>query len=341
MSAGSPSAAWSAQAARSRSRKIPYGAAINSDPLKKDVAYRDAVLKFCDLIVPEGALKWDPVHPEQNRYDFSQADFLLDFATLNGMTMRGHTLVWYAALPPWVSAAVTDASSARRELVAHIGQVVTRYRDTIVSWDVINEALADNPGPGGDLRPSLWLQHIGPSYIELAFRAAHAANPAAELYLNEFDLEYVGARYDAKRKALVALLRQLKDRDVPIHGVGLQGHLESLQTIDGKAIRQLVAAIRDMGLRVMVTEMDVLDEILPADPSARDAAAAAMVAQFLGAVCDVVEPVAIVTWGISDKYSWVPILRKRADKLANRPLPLDNLMRPKQMLAVINGYGGR
>jgi endo-1,4-beta-xylanase len=323
------------------SERIPFGAAVNLDPLKRDGAYRNAMAKYCDLVVPEGALKWAAVRPAPDRFDFSDADFILDFAKRHGIAMRGHTLVWYAALPDWVNAAVSDARIARAELTSHIGTVVNRYRDTILSWDVLNEPLADDPAPERELRPSIWMQHLGPDYIELAFRAAHEANPAAELYLNEFDVEYAGPRYDAKRKALIALARTLRDRGVPIHGIGIQGHLESSQTMDHAAIRRLVAAIRDMGLQVMITEMDVLDEKLPGDPIIRDRSAADLVAQFLGAVCDVVRPAAIVTWGLSDKYSWVPTVRKREDKLANRPLPLDNMMRPKEMFAVIEKFRGR
>jgi endo-1,4-beta-xylanase len=316
---------------------VPYGAAVSSAALK-DPSYRDAILRYCNLIVPEGALKWDPVHPRANQFDFSEADILSRFAKTNRISLRGTTLAWYAALPKWVEEVVNTREAAAAALVGHIQAVVGRYRGMISSWDVVNEPIADSPASEHDLRPSVWTKTLGPDYVEIAFRTAHQSDPDTKLYLNEFDLEYTGARFSAKRRALIALLRELRNRNVPIHGVGIQGHLEPQLSIDQNGLAELLKAIRDLGLEVMITELDVIDENLPADFGLRDELAAKAVFAFLDTVCGVVRPAAIVTWGISDKYTWMRVYRKRKDGLPNRPLPLDSAMQPKKMLAVIEEF---
>jgi endo-1,4-beta-xylanase len=319
-------------------KSIPYGAAVNSVALKGDDAYRAAIARYCDLVVPEGALKWDPLRPHPDRFDFSDADIIVKFAKDNRIGVRGHTLAWYAALPPWVNEVVTSRATSEHELRYHITEVVGRYRGIISSWDVVNEPIADAPGDQS-LRDSIWSRYLGVDYIELAFRAARAADPAAQLYLNEFDIEYSGDRFEAKRRALLALLRVLKDKDVPIDGVGIQGHLDATFAIDPGGLGRLIGDIQKMDLKIMVTELEVIDQFLPA--ASRDAMAAKLVESFLTTVCGGADqPAAILSWGITDKYTWMRSLRRRPDGLPNRPLPLDATMHPKEMLAVIQRFTG-
>jgi endo-1,4-beta-xylanase len=135
----------------------------------------------------------------------------------NGLNVRGHTLAWYAALPPWTAAI---GSQAEAELVGHIRQTVTRYAGVIPTWDVVNEPIPDRPTSVRDLRESLWTKQIGPDYILLAFKTAHACDRSARLFINDYDIEYEDARSQAKRDAFLALLRKLKDDNVPVYGVG-------------------------------------------------------------------------------------------------------------------------
>ncbi len=255
-------------------------------------------------------MKWPDIHPARNQYRFEKADALVDFARQNNIGIRGHTLAWYGGMPAWTDA-IDSRAEAERELVDHIETVVSRYRGAIPSWDVVNEPLVDWPKDATSLRPSIWTKQLGPDYLPIALRAAALADPDTQLVLNEYDVEYEGARFAARRKALVELLRSLRDRGVPLHAVGLQAHLFADRAIDLDGLQAMLAEIKALKLDVLVTELDVIDYELPGKVSERDSQVAAFAAQFLGAVCDVVRPKAILTWGLSDRYTWVPTYFKR------------------------------
>jgi endo-1,4-beta-xylanase len=316
---------------------IPYGAAVRVDALTSDASYRAAILANCQIVVPEGEMKWPDIHPARGEYRFEKADVLMDFARQNNIGVRGHTLAWYGGMPAW-TAAIGSRAEAERELVGHIETVVSRYRGAIPSWDVVNEPLVDWPEDESSLRPSIWTSRLGPDYMPIALRATAAADPDTRLVLNEYDVEFRGARFAARRKALVRLLRSLRDRDVPLHAVGLQAHLFADRAIDRDGLQELLAEIAALKLDVLITELDVIDYGLPGKVSERDALVAGMAGQFLEAVCDVVRPRAILTWGLSDRYTWVPTYFKRPDGMPNRPLPLDAELKRKPLFDVIEQY---
>jgi endo-1,4-beta-xylanase len=316
---------------------IPYGAAVRSGALASDPAYRAAIIANCQIIVPEGEMKWPDIHPARGDYRFEKADALMDFARQNGIRLRGHTLAWYGGMPAW-TAGIDSRAEAERELVDHIETVVSRYRGAIPSWDVVNEPLADWPQDADSLRPSIWTRQLGPDYLPIALRATAAADPDARLVLNEYDVEYQGPRFAARRKALLGLLRSLRDKDVPLHAVGLQSHLFAGRVLDHDGLQALLAEIKALKLDVLITELDVIDYELPGKVSERDAMAADLAAKYLGSVCDVVRPAAILTWGLSDRYTWVPTYFKRRDGMPNRPLPLDADLKRKPLFDVIDEF---
>jgi endo-1,4-beta-xylanase len=326
-----------ASATEGSAKLIPYGAAVRSGALASDTAYRAAIVANCQMIVPEGEMKWPDIHPARGEYRFEQADALVDFARQNRIEVRGHTLAWYGAMPAW-TAAIASRAEAERELVDHIETVVSRYRGAIPSWDVVNEPLVDWPEDATSLRPSIWTERLGPDYLPIALRATAAADPDARLVLNEYDVEFKGPRFAARRKALLQLLRSLRDRDVPLHGVGLQAHLVAGRAIDHDELQAFLAEIRILKLDLWITELDVIDYELTGEVSERDLLIAGLAAKFLGAVCDVVRPQAILTWGLSDRYTWVPTYFKRADGMPNRPLPLDADFKRKPLFDVIDKF---
>jgi endo-1,4-beta-xylanase len=316
---------------------IPYGAAVRSDALASDPSYRDAVIANCQMVVPESELKWLELRPTKDEYRFEKADAIIDFARQNAIEVRGHTLAWYGALPPWTESIATRAD-AERELTDHIETVVSRYRDAIPSWDVINEPLVDWPESASSLRPSIWARRLGPDYLSLALRTTASVDADARLVLNEYDVEFTGPRFAARRKALIQLLRSLRDRDVPLHAVGLQAHLFADRAIDRDGLQALLAEIAALKLDVLVTELDVIDYELPGKIGERDALVAGMASRFLESVCEVVRPKAILTWGLSDRYTWVPTYFKRRDGMPNRPLPLDAELKRKPLFDVIEEF---
>lgn len=320
-----------------QARRALFGAAVRGGVLDSDAGYAAAIASRCSLIVPEGALKWLDLRPDAKTFDFGGADRIAAFAARHAIGLRGHTLAWYGAMPAWTDA-ITSRTEAERTLTHHIETVVSRYRGLIGSWDVVNEPIPENPGSQNDLRPFVWTRTLGPDYIPIAFRAAAAADPAARLVINEYDIEFEGPRFAARRAALLALVRALLDKGVPLHAVGLQGHLVGDRSIDRDGLQSFLREIRALGLDVLVTELDVVDHTLPGAIGQRDARVAEMARTFLSAVAEVTPPSAILTWGISDRYTWVPMYFSRGDGLANRPLPLDADMRPKPLMAVLEQF---
>jgi endo-1,4-beta-xylanase len=316
---------------------IPYGSAVRVGALESDSSYREAIIANCQMVVAEGEMKWADLRPTRGEYRFEKADEIIDFARQNKLEVRGHTLAWYGALPAWTNE-ISSRAEAERELVDHIKTVVSRYRGVIPSWDVVNEPLVDFPESSASLRPCVWTKHLGADYLSIALRTTAAVDPGARLVLNEYDIEFKGPQFAAKRNALLSLLRSLRDKDVPLHGVGLQAHLFADRAIDRDGLQAFLREMQALKLDVLITELDVVDFELPGKVSERDALVARKAGEFLEAVCEVVRPKAILTWGLSDRYTWVPIYFKRPDGMLNRPLPLDADFRRKPLFDVIEEF---
>lgn len=318
-------------------RRIPYGSCLSDDLLQKDPEYTRAIETYCQQVTPEGGLYWVDLRPTRNQFNFDRIDRMLAFAEANEMTMRGHTLVWYGAMPAWTNE-IGSAAEAERELTTHIERVVSRYRGRIKIWHVVNEAIDETKGAEVGLRPNVWLKYLGPTYIDLAFRVAHQTDPAAELVLNDYNVESMDDASAPRRRALLKLVDDLLARGVPINGVGLQGHIPGQYAIDRDGLHEFASRISAAGLSVHVTELDVIDDELPAPVAVRDAIVASRAYDFLDSIFAAARPAVIATWGITDRYSWVPMWHKRKDGLINRPLPFDEFYRPKPMWSVIDYF---
>ena len=232
------------------------GAALNPAQFTERDARDAAIVKAqFDSISPENVLKWEAVHPEPGRYDFDLPDKYVAFGEKNHMFIVGHTLVWHHQTPKWVfedaKGNPVDRETLLKRMREHIQAVVGRYKGRVNGWDVVNEALEDD----GTLRQTPWLKIIGEEYIAKAFEFAHEADPKAELYYNDFSLEN-----EAKRNGAIELIGKLRAQGVPVTGVGLQGHYK----IDWPSVDQLdaaIAAFAKLGVKVMITELDV--DVLP------------------------------------------------------------------------------
>jgi endo-1,4-beta-xylanase len=294
------------------------GAAVAVKPLRDDAEYRTTLAREYNAVTVENAMKWDEIHPEQNRYDFAPADSIVDFARENGMTVRGHTLVWYREIPKWV----TDRSWTRAELEQvlrdHIRRVVGHYRGKVAEWDVVNEAV-DNEGR---MRDSIWMRVIGPDYIDLAFRWAREADPDARLYYNDFDLEFPGPKADAA----MTLVRGLQDRGVPIDGVGIQGHELTVRRPSRVDLEAALRSYARLGLDVGITELDV-GIFVPSSPEEL-AVQAEVYGDVLDACLAVTRCRTFVTWGFTDAHSWIPFDIPGFDD----GLPFDRSYQPKPAL---------
>lgn len=293
------------------------------------------------MIVPGFEFKWPALRPSAGAFDFSGADAMLRFAEQRGQAARGHALVWHGALPAWFGDGPADAAGMHALLRRHIGTVAGRYAGRLHSWDVVNEPVEPWDGRPDGLRASPFLRALGPDYIDLSFRLAAAADPAARLTLNEYGLELATAEQEARRTALLALLEGMLRRGVPVHAIGIQAHLAAAASadFDPAVLRRFIRRVAGLGLDCYVTELDVTDRGLPAGIAARDAAVARTYRGFLEAV--LAEPAVklVVLWGISDRYTWMNDSRfaRREDGLPVRPHPYDSEFRPKPAWHAIAG----
>jgi len=303
---------------------ILYGAAAAYGPLQNDASYAAHFAEECGILVPENVLKWGPVHPEPERYNFEPADFLADFARKNQIQMRGHTLVWHNQLAPWVATAVTK-QNARRHLESHIRAVVGHFKGRMHSWDVVNEAVSPGDLRNDGLRKTPWLEHFGPEYLDSAYHTASETDPGALLVYNDYGLDYDEPGQEAKRAAVLNLLRDLKKRSVPLHAFGMQAHLSARQqkNFRPETLRRFLGEIAGLGLKILITELDVADQSLPEDAAERDRGVAEVYESYLTAALSNQALIAVLTWGLTDKYTWLANQNKRADGTPVRVLPFD------------------
>ncbi|MEX6508522.1 endo-1,4-beta-xylanase [Jiella sp. M17.18] len=315
---------------------MPFGGAIQAEYIDKDPAYRQAFLTYCDLIMPMNELKFGQIQPQRGEWNFEPADKLVDFARSHGRLSRGTCHVWWNSTPDWVAALETPAE-AEAALVQHIETVTDRYKGRLRSWDVVNEVAANDPiYDGRSLRDTVWMQKLGPRHIPIAFKATANADPSARLVINDYDLEYAGPEFDAKRAVILSIVRQLQDHNVRVDAVGMQGHLYTDDhRIDGDAILAFHRELDKLGLGILVTELDVIDRNGSPAAAAQDKRAEKVVSELLDAVFAWKPPEAVIAWGITDRYSWIPDSMPRPDGAPQRPLPLGRDMHEKSWMKLL------
>jgi endo-1,4-beta-xylanase len=209
------------------------------------------------IVTPENCMKPAAVQAAEGQWNFTQPDAFVAFANKSGLKVVGHNLVWAKddRTPPWFFKDGEKVAS-REVLLArmrqHIDTMVKRYRGRIAVWDVVNEALDDGKE---FLRPSGWSKACGEEFIAKAFEYAHAADPDAVLIYNDYNNEMPG-----KREKQIRLLRSLREKEVPVHAVGLQGHYE-IDRVPFKDIEDTLVAMRQLGVKVVVSELDI--DVIP------------------------------------------------------------------------------
>ncbi|MGW2521759.1 endo-1,4-beta-xylanase [Streptomyces sp. NPDC001617] len=275
-------------------RGVKIGAAVGDTPLGSDSSYTTVLDREFNSVTAENAMKWDAVEPTRGSFNWAAADRLVAHAQAHHQGVRGHTLVWYAQLPSWLKNGNFSASELNSILKSHIDTEVGRYKGKVYAWDVVNEAFNDD----GSMRGSLWQTKLGTGYIASALKWAHAADPAAKLYINDYNIEGTGA----KSNALYALAKQLLANGVPLNGIGFQSHF----VVGGvpSSMKANLKRFSDLGLEVSVTELDIR---IPLPASAAELAQQSTDYKTASENClGVARCAGITTWGITDKYSWVP-----------------------------------
>jgi endo-1,4-beta-xylanase len=318
------------------------GVAVSPRALKTDEA--TLVLTHFNSVTAENAMKMGPVHPRENAYNWAGADSIAAFAKRNGLKMRGHCLVWHNQTPRWFFTDSVTGKQVSKEVLLqrmkeHITTVVTRYKDFVFAWDVANEVISDKVDEF--YRPSPFYEILGEAFIAKAFEFAHAADPKALLFYNDYD-----EINPVKRKKIIQMIKGLQAKGIPIHGVGLQAHW----AVNEPSEAQLEATLNDfsqLGLQLHVTELDV--SVYPKEHNARERRAEDSDTAFskekeakqieMYKLCfekfrKYKQTIKSVTfWNISDRNSWLDNFPVRGRK--DYPLLFDRNLQPKKVFSEI------
>jgi endo-1,4-beta-xylanase len=315
------------------SRGLLYGSLVRGTSLKNDTTYSAALARECRLVVSALEMQWHNVSPTPISTDFSRGDAVYSWASDHEIKLRGHALVWHLQAPDWF-ADLPDRNAATRALRDHVHAMCSHFAGRIHSWDVINEAIQTN-SRADSLRETVFLEKIGPDYLDIAFRAAREADGHALLSLNEFGVEYDDSDSRNRRRAMLAIIDGFRRRNTPIDVIGIQSHLatEYNAKLNDRSLADFLKEISDRGLKIMITELDVVDRASPSDIPSRDGEVAALYKRYLDVTLDNRAVIGVVTWGLTDKDSWITrgdlANFHRADGLPARPLPLDDHYRRK------------
>ena len=241
---------------------FPIGIGIHLFDLHSDSSYQ--ISKYFNSISTANAFKFEAIHPHLDEYDFKESDSIVSFAQRYNMKVRGHTLVWGARNPYWLiwdpKGNMVNRKILETRLKEHIMTVVERYKNKVYAWDVVNEAVFDNNKEF--LKPTVWYKIMGEEYIYKAFQFTHEADSNAILFYNDYDAEQ-----PSKRDRIVKLINNMKNRNIPIHGIGIQGHWTT-KNLNLSDLEDAINTYSAMGLQVQITELHITN---PEDPNATDA----------------------------------------------------------------------
>jgi endo-1,4-beta-xylanase len=313
---------------------FPIGAAVTPRELNSDES--KLIVKQFSSITPENAMKMGPIHPEENRFYWRDADSIVAFAQRNHIKVRGHNLCWHAQAPNWMFKDSLGKDVSKEVLLErlhkHINAVASRYKGKIYAWDVVNEAIADDTT---FLRKSKWSQITGQEFIEKAFVYAHEADPKAALFYNDYNTEQ-----PAKREKIYKLLKDLLAKGIPVHGVGLQAHW-SVNNPTREELEKSIQMFSSLGLQVQFTELDISvyagrqgGQLINGEkPQEKAVFTPEMEQQQLEKYKMVFEVfrkyrkniTGVTFWNVSDRYTW---LDGRGRK--NYPLLFDTNLQPKK-----------
>lgn len=314
---------------------FPVGVAVYPKALQGEQA--ELIKTHFVSMTPENVMKMGPIQPDQGQYNWEPADTIVAFARANEMKLRGHALCWHNQAPNWLFVD-SDGEEVSKEVLLnrleeHITNVVTRYKDDIYAWDVVNEAISDKKDEF--YRDSRWFRICGEEFIARAFEYARAADPDLELFYNDYEVIN-----PIKRQKIFQMVKNLKDAGVPIDGVGIQGHW-SIYEPDEATLRETIEQFTSLGLKVQITELDI--SVYPKEHSRREKRDTDVdtfteeqrlkqIAQYemifrvfreYGADIN-----AVTFWNISDQYSWLDHFPVAGRK--DYPLLFDQQHQPKE-----------
>ncbi len=308
-----------------------FGAAAGP-VIDKDLAYRELYTKHTRIVTTDVAMKMGTIAPQTGPKRFESADRLLQFCASNRIPMRGHCLIWNEWVPAWVKS--MDTTERRIFFDRYIEEVVGRYAGKLQSWDIVNEPFWPGHKAPGGYRLGPWYDAFGTDYVRRAFERAALVDKKTKFVLNEAQTERDDDVGRAVREGLLRLVDELRDAGVPLHAVGLQGHLQPRYPHDASRFADFVHALAERKVDIYITEFDVRDDTFPDDIPTRDAMIAETGEKFLNTVLRIPAVKMVIAWELSDNYSFYTDAAKKKNPLAERlprPLPFDDANQRKPL----------
>lgn len=271
------------------------GTCASSAMLSRDVTYAELLAKEFNVLTAENDMKMHRIYPQRDHFSFAAGDKLVQFAEAHQMKIRGHTLLWHEAVPKWIKDATWGKDELSGIVQNYIKTTVGHFKGKVFAWDAVNEAIDHD----ASLRKSFWYNSFGTDYIDNAFRWAKEADPDCLLFYNDFDADGLNKKSDA----VYELLKGMKQRGVPVDGVGFQLHVEANNYPNIEDMRKNIQRLGALGLQVHFTEIDARIK-LPATPALLEQQKKCY--QDLMRLClSEKNCTAFISWGFTDKYSWV------------------------------------
>jgi endo-1,4-beta-xylanase len=310
---------------------IVYGSSTATWQIEPDPDYSALFQREAGTLFTEDDLLWYQLKPTPSSpLNFSTGDRIIAYAEGNGQHVFAAHLVWDEGFGEgWTDDDLwlMTEQQARDTLFNTVQAEVSRYAGRVKAWVTANEVTDE-----GGIRTNVpWYDTIGPEYIAETFQVAHAADPGAMLVINEFGFEQ-GTTAAARRAGFLQVIDMLLGQGIPVHAAGIQAHLtyrSFARQFNETAYRTFLADLAARGLTIMITEMDVLDDGLKRDVTSRDAGVADIYARYLDVALDEPAVKVLLTFGLSDRYTWLQEDQPRGDGAPRRPLPFDENLQPK------------
>lgn len=289
-------------------------------------ALEELLSYHCNIVTPEAALKAAHIAPDGPSVRHpEEMDAIERFCRRSGLKIHGHALFWHESLPTWLSS--TNWADLVRAYRSHMRYLAGRY-PSIISWDVINEPISDS-APGYRQQPVL--QKFGDDFLTFLFKEARRSAPDAKLVLNDYNLSCGADFCERKRDAMLHTLSRLLKRGAPIDVLGIQAHIIPKWPVVSKALTSFVSAVKDLGLEIYISELDVNDIGLEDDVGERDQQIAKVYGDYLEVMLSQRAVTKLGFWGLSDQYHWIvegyaPLRRKTG---MPRPALFDQELNPK------------
>ena len=293
--------------AKERGRFI--GTILNSEWFNDDIEpeFEEIHKTQFNVVVAENEMKFDATEPNENEFNFTKGDKMVEYALANGIRVRGHALAWHSQVAGWVS---SNYAGQKEKLLSvlknHIEKVVGHYKGKVAEWDVVNEAINDDYNADWRSNGSVWYEGIGAEFLDSAFVWAHAADPDAELCYNDYSLEW-GLREGSKASFVVEQVKRWKANNIPITCVGTQTHIEIAHETTPQNVRALAKALAEQGVTLNITELDIG---FPKGESGKLTAAdyakqGHLYRQFMDVFLEEPNMGEFVIWGLTDAHSWL------------------------------------